>query len=137
MRTIDFFAQLKAFVQHVAGTAITVASNGTGFDKTGYEGGLVVAQVGSTTGTPTSFTVTFKLQHSKDNSVWADALDANNAAISGVLTAVGALKLRIDGVYLYKYLRVVATPVFVGGTSPTAVISSELLLGDTSFQPVA
>ena len=137
MRTIDFFAHLKAFVQHAAGTAITAANNGTGLDKTGYEGGIVVAQVGSTTGTPTSFTVTFKLQHSKDNSVWVDALDANQAAISGALTAAGALKLRIDATYLFKFIRVVATPVFVGGTSPTAVISSELLLGDTSFQPVA
>lgn len=132
MKPIDYGAELDAKIG-IAPQAASAAVNGTGIDATQYDGGVVACQVGAVTGTPTSYSVAFKVQDSPDNSTWTDANDADGNAVTASLTAAGIAKLRIDAGRLNQYVRVVATPSFTGGTSPTVLVSASALLGDKKY----
>lgn len=127
MRPIDFDLELDP-VAALAGVTLsgTTASNGEDVDLQAYGGGGVFAVgVGSATGSPTSYTATFKVQEADDNGsgapgTYTDAKDPDGTALSVVINAdKGVAQLRIDPTYLKRWVRVVATPAFTGGSSPT------------------
>lgn len=94
----------------------TTAVNGDAIDCKDYDG-LIYADViaGAATGSPTSFTATGKLQESADGSTgWTDLSNQDTGVLSADNTAV---KLR--GHRTTRYVRVVVTPAFTGGSSPT------------------
>jgi hypothetical protein len=96
-------------------------------------------------GTPTTSTVAWKLQESNDNGsadAYADAKDNTGAVIGATLTvktvAVDSYA-RIEGIMLNnqasttpfggrkRWIRVVYTPAFTGGSSPAILVSGEFL----------
>lgn len=105
--------------------ARTGSVNGTGIDCTGVDGPInAISYVGAATGSPTSFSVTAKLQESDTSG--GTYTDLASQTSPGAQTAQGILALR--GIRTKKYVRVVQTISFVGGSSP-AVPTSACLIG--------
>jgi len=130
--------ELKSYIgiapQSVSGAS---AINGTGIDREyqneGFNAVLLALNVGAVSGTPTSFTLTVKLQDSADNSTFADF---------GTLTVVGIAastiyQLAIDIRGARRYVRAVLTPAFTGGTSPAALADVVVVAGRASVKPAA
>jgi hypothetical protein len=101
-------------------SAITITTTGTAVDRgtvsTPSTGGLAAAlHVTAYSG----FTnVAFKVQHSPDNSSWADL-----ASFTAV-TAIGAQRAQVaNGTTVNRYLRAVATVTGVGSITPLVVVA--------------
>lgn len=102
----------------------TTAANGSAVDCDGMEGPIFgVVAVGTATGSPTSFTVTGKLQESDTSGGTYTDLAVQDQV---VISASGTEAI-IRGQRTKRYVRTVVTPAFVGGTSPTAPTASIVL----------
>ena len=104
------------------------ASNGTGFDKAGALSCKLVVLTGAATGTPTTQSATAKIQHSDDNSTFADYTPPDGSA-SVAVTAVdstGSVDVDLSGAK--QYIRVVMTTAFTGGTTPTLLSAAAVEL---------
>lgn len=111
---------------NVNGTAINLVAQPECF------AGIVLINVGAPTGTPTSFSATYKLQTSTDN-FSADTTDVANV----VVTAAGMACIPFDPNGLSQYVRVRRELSFVSGTSPTLPDCAILVLGDPKYGPLA
>jgi hypothetical protein len=114
--------------------------NGPAIDRQGYESGKVHASSGASTGAPTSFTADFKLQHSDDGSTnWLDPANLGAGFASGVVGTLTAINSEVSKNFnfagLKRFIRVVCTLAFVGGTTPTLVVSSTVALGGSRAVP--
>jgi hypothetical protein len=83
-------------------------------------------------GSPTTATVAWALQESSDNSTFTAALDNSSTAIGSTInTAVAAQDVyaRVEGISLNRkrYLRIVLTPTYTGGTSPATLAFAEYI----------
>lgn len=101
----------------------TANANGTGIDLTGYDGVYnVIIDCGAATA-GTNPTADFKIQDSADNSAWADASPAINAA--QVTTVASVQNIGVEVRTVRRYIRVVFT---IGGTAspafPIAVVGN-------------
>src|ERR1017187_6663682 len=102
----------------------STAATGASVDTLGYDNAKINAYAVTTTSNPSVATATVKLQESADGSTsWTDALDNTGTVIGFTLDAHAADAFnaaRIEGLNLNRkrYLRVVATPAFTGGTTP-------------------
>lgn len=135
MRPTDFALALTAFEALVDATLTgTTAVNGDDIDLQQYgEGGVIAVFNGAAGGAPTSYTVTYKLQTAPDSGgspgTYADAVDIDGNAISTVLSANKAAGiLRVDPSIQSRWVRVVATPAFTGGASPSVTGNAAALL---------
>ena len=111
------------------------SKNGTIIDRYGYFDGVVHLTAGAATGSPTAQGVALKMQtgQAADGSDMADvpgdtiaALTANNAEA----------ELNIDLNSYGRYMRVVTTTTFTGGTSPTIPVAVTVALGNSINIPV-
>jgi hypothetical protein len=122
-------------------------ANGATVDTLGFENAKIHAYAVTTTSNPSVATVTVKLQESTDGTgsgsgAWGDALDNTGAVIGFTLNAQAADAAgaaRIEGLNLNRkrYLRVVATPAFTGGTSPAIVANAEIVFGEAQQLPIS
>lgn len=83
-------------------------------------------------GSPTAATVAWALQESSDNSTFAAANDNTGTAIGGTLTTKTVANdayARVEGVMVNRkrYLRIVLTPTYTGGTSPATLAYAEYI----------
>lgn len=112
------------------------AITGSAIDTQGYGDGMVIVQVGGTTGTPTSFTVDAKVQESADGSTgWADI---SGDALVQVTSAnkTGEIKVALGSRSASKrYIRVIVTPALTGGTTPTVGVGAVVVLGNPEVSP--
>jgi hypothetical protein len=115
------------------------ARNGTGIDRQGFHSAVLVCSSGAVTGAPTSFTFAAKVQDSDDNSVFADYKDdgTNVTAIANITAANSIARKRFSLMRARRYVRVVETVTFVGGTTPTLAVQETVTLGGASEQPPA
>lgn len=118
--------------QSVSGSS---AVNGTAFNQlaqASLRDALLIFANGEADGTPTSYSLAYKVQHSADNSNWADVsgLTASSTADNGL--AVIAFK---PG-QLKRYIRAVVTPTFVEGTTPSVPVAAVLVLERATKAPV-
>ena len=119
----------------VAPMAISTAENGTSIDRLGFESCIVGVGVGATSGSPTSFTVDAKVQDSADGSTgWADI---TGAAMTQIVSTNSVGKIALDLRGAKRYIRVVVTPGFTGGTSPDVLVSAVASLAEPQEKPVA
>lgn len=105
---------------------------GLGIDRDAFQSALIKVVTGASSGAPTSFIVSAKLQDSEDNTTFADvvATQSNPAvALANVIAVNSSAFLEIDLSSLRRYIRVVFTVSFVGGTSPTILVAAEIELG--------
>lgn len=117
------------------------AVNGTGIDRmpkgdTGFLSAKLIVNNGATSGTPTSFTNTCKVQDSADNSAWADLVPTSGSASVVNATASSVAEVNVDLSNARKYVRVVETIAFVGGTAPTLLANATLVLFGADKHPI-
>lgn len=117
------------------------AVNGASVDTLGYDNAKIHAYAAQASGSPTTASLVYKLQESADGSTnWADALDNTGTVIgftiSALQTAAAAGAARVEGLGLNRkrYLRVVATPAFSGGSSPAILAHGEIVFGGDAQQ---
>lgn len=128
---------LTAILPQVA-SGESVAINGFPIDRLGYEGAVVGCLIGNTSGDPTKFGVTFKMQHNSGEEDWADVA-GYTYTVSGESTVnqarlSGEINVNLKG--FARNVRVVVTPTFTGGSSPSIEIGAVIVLGEAQVQPV-
>jgi hypothetical protein len=136
-------------VKVIGGTSVAPQSftgstpaTGSKVDTIGADNAAVYGYGAAASGTPTTGTVTVKIQESADGSTsWSDALDNTSTVISFVLDCHAAAAdnvARIEGLNLNRkrYLRAVVTPAFTGGSSPAIIAFAQIILGNASPLPV-
>ncbi len=104
-----------------------------------YRSATLHTTTGAIAGSPTAQTVDAKVQHSADGSTWADYTQpgAGSAAAITQITAAnqsGELDINLEGAR--RYIRVVETVAFTGGTSPTIGVCSSFILAGADRLPV-
>jgi len=93
----------------------TSTLTGTGIDVLDYEGvALVVLNASAGTGTDPALDV--KLQHSDDDSTYADVTDAAFTQVTDVAGSAGVQVKRINVSDFKRYVRVIGT---IAGTTPS------------------
>jgi hypothetical protein len=119
-------------------SSVAATVNGNNLDRQAH-GMALSAQlslaVGLITGAPTSFSVSAVLQHAPDNGsgapgTWANAVIAgSNVGPAAVIAASTEALLNVDLSSLNRWLRLVVTITFVGGTAPAASFCASIVLG--------
>lgn len=136
----DIGSYLKAVPGAVPVSLTSVAVNGAAAQLEGigysYKSAVIVLSLGAATGSPTGISVVAKVQQSADGSTsWTDFTDLYS---HGAVTGIAASTLYTANVVLQgaqQFVRVVTTPTLTGGSSPTVLGSSFLILGGSSEFP--
>lgn len=126
-----------AAVTSVAAQSITAAVNGSSIDRQAHSTPLSCVlhlSLGAVGGAPSAIGAVAKIQHAPDNSSWVDYKpDGVNVATTAALASTSATEqetsLSVDLSLASRFLRVVVTPNFTGGTSPSVLGLAELILG--------
>jgi hypothetical protein len=108
-------------------TGAAVQRQGPGYR---YDSGQLVVATGTATGSPSTISVTGKLQDSADGSTgWADVL---GTAITAIVAQNSQTSINFIARGCNPYLRVVITPTLTGGSSPAIPVIGVLILGGNS-----
>lgn len=133
---IKMFDDVRAVVSVLPQAKNAGALNGAAVDTEIYNDAMVVVNVGAVTGTPSSFTVDAKVQHSDTGvSGWTDVTGAAITQITAI-DKTAEIPLDVMAAAAKRYVRVVITPAFTGGTSPTVLVAANVLLGTPDRGPV-
>jgi len=118
------------------------SESGTALDSQAYEqanSGLVTINVGAATGSPSSFSIVYTLEHSSDNSSWSTApgaLTGARADATKTVTAAGVYSIPFEPGHLKRYWRVSRAVSITGGSSPKVPNGASVLLGDGRKSPM-
>lgn len=128
-----------ASIQALSGTTPATSD---AIDTMLYKTGMAFALSGAVTGTPDSFSIALKIQDSPDGTNdWQDVNAtslAKQPATASITAANTLAQFRVSdylGVDTRRYIRVRATPAFVGGTGPTAQIAIVVALSLRTENP--
>jgi hypothetical protein len=127
-----------------SGAQASFGLTGTGVDMLTTEG-IVSAWVsaGGTSGAPTNWTVTAKLQESSDNSTFTDMTNGALPVIGPITSSSAISDVYVSAITRGKrYVRIVATVAFTAGTTPTVgvfggVVAQKKILGTGAGQSLA
>lgn len=126
---------IKTVVGVAAAASAAGARNGAAIDRDGYDSCVLFAQAGAATGAPTTRTLDAKIQESEDGTTgWTDV---EGAAIAQIAADNGSAKVNVDLSGVQRYIRVVQTVGFTGGTSPALPNSAAVVLGGPDELPAA
>lgn len=93
----------------------TSTLTGTGIDVLDYEG-VALVLLNTSVGTGTTPTLDVKLQHSDDDSTYADVTSGAFSQITSVAGTAGVKVMKVNVSDLKRYLRVTGT---IAGTTPS------------------
>lgn len=117
------------------------AVDGVAVDTLGYDNAKLHVYAAEASGAPSAASVVVTLQESTTSGgTYANALDNTGTVIgftlSGLQAAAGVSAARIEGLNLNRkrFLRIVVTPAFTGGTSPAILAYGELVFGSNAQQ---
>jgi hypothetical protein len=134
----DDIHQVSSIIpQSVSGSS---AVDGASVDTEGYDNAKLHVYSAEASGSPSAASLAVTLQESADNSTWTTALDNTGTPIGFTLTglqaAAGVNAARIEGLNLNRkrYLRIVVTPTFTGGSSPAVLAYGEIVFGGGAQQ---
>lgn len=125
--------QLKV-VAGILPKEISAQELGTGFSRVGFNAALVTIQTGVVSGSPTSSSVEVEVQESLDDGATYGSIATANLgkgkAVESIATPAGSktAKLFVDLRLVGTKVRVIATPTFVGGSTPKVPISAAVAL---------
>lgn len=106
----------------------------------GFDSCKITGSVGAATGSPSSFTVTYRITHCEtDNGSYVAYTDPSTGSAASVTidTASTLTQLNVDLSQCYRYIKLSATPAFVSGTSPTIPFSGVIVLMGAHKAPPA
>jgi hypothetical protein len=133
MATMDMY-NVNSPSSSIRAQAVTATLNGTGVDLQGFEGALVLLDLGLFGGTTP--TATIKIQESDDNTTFTDVAAAD--LLGGVLPAIDTTndETTYERGYIgrKRYIRVAVTAI--AGTSPSLPTSAVVVRGGPRKQPV-
>lgn len=114
---------------------MTAAVTGNILDRLGAASGkIVLANSAEIEGSATAATASVVLQHSDSSSFATYETFATLASAEDIFTAGSrGYELALEGAK--RYLRLVVTPTYTGGTTPNNYISADLILGDYDEDP--
>jgi hypothetical protein len=135
----DDIHQVSSIIpQSVSGSS---AVDGASVDTEGYDNAKLHVYAAEASGSPSAASLAVTLQESADGSTnWSNALDNTGTVIGFTLSALQSAAAvnaaRIEGLNLNRkrYLRVVVTPSFTGGTSPAVLAFGEIVFGGGAQQ---
>lgn len=110
--------------------------NGPVIDRLGFEDAVLIVSSGAVSGTPTAQTLDARIQHG-NAADGSDMVDVTGLTITQITVADTDRQLDIDLLPLKRYIRVVVTAGFTGGTSPTIQASASIALGAAKEVPVS
>lgn len=122
-----------------------VAMSGVVIDRKGYESAVFTLTAGNYTSTPTAINVECKVQHATaESGSFTDVTDLTDSTtpvihthVSGEVTSVReqTQELAIDLKPCSRYVKLVVTPDFTGGSDPTLFFGATVTLGDPTIRP--
>jgi len=132
--------QVKMAIGVVPAARTAGTTNGTGFDRRGFQSCVLEAVTGAATGGPSAQTLDVKLQHSDSSgSGYTDFVPVSGVAASGAVAQITADSTRkrksIDLSGAKQYIRAVAVVALTGGTSPTLPCAASIVLGGAVEMP--
>jgi hypothetical protein len=144
-RPIDLYAEitaLNAFTSAAVSGSTAVNGSDVNYAAGLNEGGVVLIQTGAATGAPSAFSLAYKLQTAPDSNpaaptgspgTYADLKDGFGNLQNVTVTAAGITKLRFEGQTASKFVRLVVTPTFVGGTGPASPVAAVIVLASGKY----
>lgn len=129
-------------IKPLAGTAPTAHSGTTAvnsaiIDRQGFDSAVILVSAAQTTSNPTVATITPKIVHGNASNL-SDVGDVTlNTAITAIEcdAAAAFVAYQVDLRGMKRYIRVVTTPAFTGGTSPEIAASVGFVLSDANIEP--
>jgi len=114
-----------------------VAHDGVVIDRLGYLSAVFTLVAGKYTSTPTSINVACKIQDSATSTGSFVDISGATANVSGEVTTVADQdqEINIDLRASERYVKLVVTPDFTGGSSPTLFFGATVSLGEPSIKP--
>jgi len=119
-------------VSPVASAAATI--NGVAVDRRDFGSAVLTHFAGAATGAPTAQTAATKLQESDTSG--GTFTDVTGAAPSDLTVDDTDSSVDVDLTGVKRFVRVVTTVSFTGGTSPTLPVGAALVLGGSVDAPV-
>lgn len=101
----------------------TTTLTGTGIDVLDYEG-VALAVLNASAGTGTTPTLDVKLQHSDDDSTYADVTGGAFTQVTDVAGTAGVQVMKVNVSDLKRYVRVIGT---IAGTTPSFEFGVEFI----------
>lgn len=127
----------------VTGVAMKPAdSDGTAIvgeivDRLGFDGAVLTALFGDTTGAPTALSVPLKVYHGNEDDL-SDAVEVTSLAVAVVDPAAGSKQeIDVNLIPLKRYIRLDTDPEFTGGTTPKIEIAGAYALGKKKYGPAS
>ncbi len=121
------------------------AMSGAVIDRKGFESAVFTITSGNYSSTPTAINVEAKVQQSADGvTSFADVTDLTDSLLPVIHTHVSGevtttreqtQELSIDLRPCSRYVKLVVTPDFTGGSSPTLFFGATVTLGDPTVRP--
>ena len=136
-------ASLVTLATSVLPQAATGNVNGATIDRFIHNMALscVLHQVaGASSGAPTAISLSAKLQHSPDGTTWTDYIAPGTATVAATpaLSAINTeASVSIDLASAYRYIRAVSLLTLTGGTTPTLLTATDIVLGGEPLDPAA
>lgn len=119
------------------------STNGTGFDRRGFNSCVLITQTGAETGGPSARTYDAKLQHSDTlGGTYTDYTPSipqpgATGAAPQIAAANTTKKRSIDLKSAKAFIRVADTVALTGGSSPTLAVGAVVVLGGADVLPIA
>lgn len=108
--------------------------NGVAIDRLGCYSAVFTVVTGAIAGAPTSQSVNAKLQHSDTSG--GVYTDISGATLSTITAGNASGEINVDLSSAKRYVRVVLTVAFVGGTTPTIGVSATYCLGEADAKNI-
>jgi len=124
--------------QSISGSS---AVTGAYFDTKGFSTAMLRANAQAASGSPTTAAIAFTVTEcATSGGTYTAANDNTGTQIGGTATVTSAaadVLARIEGLGLQRkrFLKVVATPSFTGGTSPATLVFAEIIAARGFNQP--
>ena len=109
-----------------------VAINGVEIDRRGYNSLVVTCMTGQTDGSPSAQSHAFKVQASATSG--SGYADVSGATATITADSTGS-EINLDLRNVARYLRVVVTPSFTGGSTPNIELAASYALGEAKEKP--
>ncbi|MCK5017952.1 MAG: hypothetical protein KAS32_12925 [Candidatus Peribacteraceae bacterium] len=130
----DTGGEVKTVLAVIPQAKVAGALNGTGIDRRGYNSLVVTALRGADAGGASAWTCAVKVQDSADNSSFTDISGATGS-IAYDSSSSGSAEINLDLRAYKRYVRVVMTPAFTGGSTPSLLVAASVALGQASVKP--
>lgn len=126
-------AQIKGVRGIAPAAAAAGVTNGPAIDRLGFQSGVLLVDAGAVTGAPSAQTLDAKIQDSADGA--AGWTDVPGLAIQQITAPDIQRELSLDLTGTRRFIRVVQTVAFTGGTTPTLLASAAVVLGGAVNKP--